>query len=223
MENVSLAERVSQEIARHIRSEQLTTGNTLPSARRLAETYGTTLPTVREALRMLESTGMVELRHGSGTYVGPSVGKPFLVNPYVAEGTIESALELTEARLIIEPEVAAVAARERSDAALAKLEGTLGNALNPETEASGSHFHIALAEATGQTILTEVVDTMLRLRLHDRHVIRATYSDRDRDHAEHRDILDAVRDGDANAARALTAAHLTHIRNHLRQARKEVR
>lgn len=218
METLSMAERLSRVIAQHIRAEGLVAGDALPSARRLAETHGTTLPTVREALRMLESAGMVELRHGSGTYVGASVAKPFLVNPYVAEGTLESALELAEARLVVEPEVAAVAARNRSTASLARLEASLANAWQEETGSGGGHFHALLAEATGQPILAELIATMLSLRQHDRHVIRATYSDRARDHAEHADIFRAVAEGDANGARALTAAHLTHIRNHLREA-----
>ncbi|WP_180536250.1 FadR/GntR family transcriptional regulator [Micrococcus luteus] len=221
MQNISLAERLSRELVEYIRSHQLTPGDVLPSARALAQQYGTTLPTVREALRMLEATEIVALRHGSGTYVGPGVDKPFLVNPYAEEGTLESALELTEARLVVEPEIAAVAAQRRDGAAIARLEGTLCNALEADMPRSGSHFHLALAQATGQPILSEMLETMLALRQHDRAVIRSIYANRPRDHAEHAAILQAVREGDPTAARALTAAHLTHIRTELRDAIRE--
>lgn len=221
MQNTSLAERLSRELVDYIRTHQLAPGVALPSARALAQQYETTPPTVREALRMLDATGIVTLRHGSGTYVGPGMDKPFLVNPYAREGTLESALELTEARLVIEPEIAAVAAQRRDGAALARLEAALGNALEADVQHTGSHFHLALAQATGQPLLSEMLETMLALRQHDRAVIRDTYSDRPRDHAEHEAILAAVREGDPTAARALTAAHLTHIRAELRSAIQE--
>lgn len=219
MEHASLTERISREIVSGIRSQGLRPGDPIPTARKLAERFDVTVPTVREALRRLEATDIVRLRHGSGIYVGDAVDRSFFLNPYRAEGTLASALALAETRLVLEPAVAAEAARRRSPEALARLEGTLINAWGaPEAESPLSIFHVELAVATGNAVLAELIETLLAVRQRERRAIRAVYRDRERDHAEHLGIYRAVRDRDEAGAQALTAAHLINIRSHVRAA-----
>ncbi|MFD3688125.1 FadR/GntR family transcriptional regulator [Nocardiopsis sp. NPDC058631] len=211
----SLSERLADDIVEIIRRDHLGPGDLMASSRELAQRFEVTTPTVREALRRLEATGVVEFRHGSGTYVGPGFARTLMVNPHLPRGAGDSVLELAEARLVIEPAIAATAARTRDAAQLAQLERSAQNALHPPRFDAGEavHFHVALAAATGNGLLREAVEALLHVRSREQVEIRHRYDDRERDHAEHMDILTAVRDGDPAAAERLTREHLTSIRD----------
>ena len=210
----TLSERLADDIMEIIRSERLGPGDQLASARDLARRFEVTTPTVREALRRLEATGAVEFRHGSGTYVGPGMHRRLLANPHRPTGTREGALELVEARLVVEPPIAAAAARTRDAAGLAMLEQSVTNALHPPRGdvRPAVHFHVALAATSGNALLRETVEALLHVRSRDQIEIRHRYDDRERDHEEHVALLDAVRAGDAERAQRLTAEHLASIR-----------
>ncbi|GAA3583420.1 FadR/GntR family transcriptional regulator [Kribbella ginsengisoli] len=113
----SLSDRLTEAILGIIRDADLGPGDAIPSARELAKRFELTTPTIREALRKLEATGAVEFRHGSGTYVGPTINNVVLANPHRPPITKNSVLELIGARLLIEPAVAAQAARVQATAA----------------------------------------------------------------------------------------------------------
>jgi GntR family transcriptional regulator, transcriptional repressor for pyruvate dehydrogenase complex len=216
----SLSERLADSIVAIIRDDGLEPGQALASSRDLAKRFDVTTPTVREALRRLEATGIVEFRHGSGTYVGDGVSRRVLANPHRPRIDRDSVLELIEARLVLEPAIAATAALARDDAALARLESAAGNALRPQDGDSrpAVHFHVALAAATGNGLLEESVEALLHVRVREQIEIRHRYDDRERDHTEHLRILTAVRDGDVAAAERLTRAHLESIRAAIRAA-----
>ncbi|MFJ6569117.1 FadR/GntR family transcriptional regulator [Streptomyces sp. NPDC091292] len=211
----SLSERLADDIVEIIRAEGLAPGDALASSRELARRFEVTTPTVREALRRLEATGVVEFRHGSGTYVGPGSERRLLANPHLPRSNRESVLQLVEARLVIEPAVAAEAARIRVPEALGQLETAASNALYPPEESlrRSVHFHVALAATSGNPLLRETVEALLQVRARDQVEIRHRYNDRARDHAEHLEILTAVREGDADAAERLTRDHLHAIRD----------
>ncbi|MBP2472608.1 DNA-binding FadR family transcriptional regulator [Crossiella equi] len=210
----TLSERLADDIVEIIRSEGLVPGEAMASSRDLAQRLDVTTPTVREALRRLEATGVVELRHGSGTYVGPGIGRRLLANPHQPRLTRESVLELVDARLVLEPAIAATAARIRQPEAMADLEAASTNALHPPDGDARPKllFHVALAACTGNGMLRETVEALLYTRSREQIAIRHRYHDRERDHAEHLDILAAVRAGDAEAAEHLTREHLKAIR-----------
>ncbi|MFI7383991.1 FadR/GntR family transcriptional regulator [Streptomyces sp. NPDC049813] len=211
----SLSERLADDIVEIIRTEHLTPGDALASSRELARRFEVTTPTVREALRRLEAMQVVEFRHGSGTYVGPGIERRLLANPHRPRSSRQSVLELVEARLVVEPAVAAEAARVRLPQAVEQLEYAAANALYPPEESlrRSVHFHVALATASGNALLKETVEALLQVRARDQVEIRHRYNDRERDHAEHLHILEAVRDGDARAAETLTRDHLGAIRD----------
>lgn len=211
----SLSERLADDIVEIIRSERLAPGDVLASSRELAQRFEVTTPTVREALRRLEATGVVEFRHGSGTYVGSRFDRTLMVNPHVPYRGRDTVLELADARLVIEPAIAASAARTRQPEALAQMELAAMNALQPPQGDSrpAVHFHVALAATSGNGLLREAVEALLHVRAREQIEIRHRYDDRERDHAEHVQILTAVQTGDAATAERLTREHLTSIRD----------
>jgi DNA-binding FadR family transcriptional regulator len=215
----SLSDRLTESILGIIRDGGLGPGDAIPSARELAKRFAITTPTVREALRKLEATGAVEFRHGSGTYVGPTINNVVLANPHRPPITKESVLQLISARLVIEPAIAAESAVARRPENLERLEAAVTNALVPPGgPAFALNFHIELAAASGNPLLQEVLASLLKVRVREQQQIRALYDNRQRDHQEHRAIANAVRDGDAEAARELTGRHLANIRKAVQAA-----
>ncbi|MEV7006742.1 GntR family transcriptional regulator [Streptosporangium sp. NPDC051022] len=211
----SLSERLADGIVEIIHNERLGPGDALASSRELAHRLEVTIPTLREALRRLEATQVVEFRHGSGTYVGPGIERRVVVNPHLPHSGRESVLELVEARLVLEPAIAAAAARARVPDAVRQMETSSNNALYPPKEAlrRALHFHVALAAASGNALLKETIEALLHIRAREQVEIRHRCNDRVRDHTEHVRIFEAVRDGDATAAERLTREHLTAIRD----------
>ncbi|WP_235532611.1 MULTISPECIES: FadR/GntR family transcriptional regulator [unclassified Nocardioides] len=210
----SLSERIADAIADMIRTEGLAPGDPLHSARSLAAEFEVTVPTVREALRRLEAVEVIQFRHGSGTYVGGGVRRRLLANPHTG-GDLASVLELVDARLLIEPGIAAAAAANRNDEQLAALEATTQNALVPQrgNERPREHFHVALAAASGNALVCDTLAALLDVRSRDQVEIRRRYHDRERDHEEHIEIFRAVSEQDAAAAAELTRTHLAAIRD----------
>ncbi|MGH3349419.1 MAG: FadR/GntR family transcriptional regulator [Nocardioides sp.] len=213
----SLSERIADGIVAMIEATGLEPGDALVSSRELAKRFEVTTPTIREALRRLEATDVIRFRHGSGTYVSGGVNRRLLVNPHVSQSRSESVLELLDARLVLEPPVAAAAAAKRTELDLAALTRSADNSLKPQQgdERPELHFHVALAGASGNHLLRETVEALLQVRARDQIEIRHRYTDRDRDHADHVRIVEAVRDGDPAAAETLTREHLLAIREAL--------
>lgn len=214
-----LSTRIADGIVELIVSEGLAPGDALESSRALAGRFEVTTPTIREALRRLEAIDVIEFRHGSGTYVGEGMRRRLLANPHPGAPDRTSACELVRARLVIEPSIAAEAARHRDAAALALLEEATHHALRPQRgmERPELSFHEALASASGNPLLRETIAALLAVRARDQVTIRHEYVDRERDHREHLAILDAVRSGDADAAAELTRSHLQAIEGALTQ------
>ncbi|GGB17341.1 GntR family transcriptional regulator [Flexivirga endophytica] len=208
----SLTSRLADEIVDLIVDGGLRPGDALESSRALAQRFEVTTPTVREALRRLEATDVVQFRHGSGTYVGAGFERRMVVNQHAGRDSIE---ELIATRLLLEPSIAAEAARCRTDVDLEVLEGALTNALTPQRgdERPALHFHVAVAAATGNRLVAETLEALLHLRSREQVQIRHRYDDRERDHAEHEQILEAIRVGDADRASELTSSHLQSIRD----------
>ncbi|GGZ60291.1 GntR family transcriptional regulator [Streptomyces subrutilus] len=164
----------------------------------LARRYGVSRVPVREALRTLESEGFVTTRRHAGACV--------------AEPTAQEAADLLEVRTLLEPLAAARAARRRTEAHLKVLRGLvrLGQerarrGQGEDLRALGGWFHETLAQASGSPGLIALL-TQLRHKVAWMYVVGAPARPVE-SWAEHGAIVDAVARGDAERARALTAAH----------------
>ncbi|GAA1547767.1 FadR/GntR family transcriptional regulator [Kribbella hippodromi] len=214
----SLLDDLATSMLTLIAERKLSPGDQFEAVRSLAERFKVAVPTVREALRRLEATGAVELRHGSGVYVGPNVGRLVLANPLALEPTADRLVELLQARALIEPPVAALAARTRGEAALEQMAKDLATAA--ELIASGDHaelaevnmdFHRSLALASGNATLAEVVESVTVVNAREQLEILHIHGDRQADLDEHHAIYEAIRSGDADLAELLTREHLDGV------------
>ncbi len=214
----SLLRTLVNRILEIIRQGQLGAGEQLPPARELALHFQVSIPTVREALRALESAGAVDIRHGSGVYVGPNISRVVVPNVYATDMSAVLATQLLDARLLIEPTIAAQAAANATAEDTARLHEVLAEAKR-EAVASGPdrpsirNFHRELAAATGNVVLFEIIDSLLVARRQEQQAIRRDFVRRGPDLMEHASILEAVEQGQAAEALRRMQAHLEGVRD----------
>jgi DNA-binding FadR family transcriptional regulator len=213
-QQASLSERLATGLLELIAEQHLSVGDALPTVRDLAARFSVTTPTIREALRRLQATDAVQLRHGSGIYVGRGIYRTLMPNPNSAPLKDELVLQLVEARLTIEPGIAALSAQHRSGDDLTQLELALDTARRePGDTRPHLNFHRELANGCGNRVLFEVVDSLLAARGREQRMVRLLIDDRSRDYDEHVAIFEAVRAGDPGKAEDLTRAHLIRLRD----------
>jgi GntR family hexuronate regulon transcriptional repressor len=214
-ETRKLYQQVAAVIGEGIASGRYPHSQRLPSERDLAEAFGVSRPTIREAMLALEIRGLVEARHGSGVYVTD--------NPPEQLGAPEldiGAFELTEARALFEGEAAALAATIITDGELDRLEEILAdmveeNAGDAKGEQADRRFHVAIAEATRNAAIVSVIENLWDARHRSplcRHMLdkaRAVGVKPRID--EHRRLLDALRTRDPQQARKAMREHLEHV------------
>jgi GntR family transcriptional regulator, hexuronate regulon transcriptional repressor len=213
-----LYQQIARQIAAAIAAGRYAPGDKLPSERELADDFGVSRPTIRDAMIALEFQGLVEARQGSGVYVNAAPQNP--------EDTTESevsALELTEARRLFEGEACALAAAIIRDEQLALLDrlatDMAGNSAPEEIERLEQEFHLAIARATGNAAITAGVDDLWTLRQQSpscARTLRRARVDGGGDFVgEHRKIVAALRERDPKAARQAVHGHLTQVINDL--------
>ena len=224
---VRLYRRVADKLAQSIRDAVYRPGEKLPAERELAESFGVSRPTVREAMIALEIFGVVEIRHGSGIYViEPTGARPVEAEAEEMNDDLNvGAFELIEARILIEGEMAAVAAAAVTDAdidALNELIGRMQSGDDAACDEADHEFHEYIARLTDNGALIDTVSNMWALRkqsrLAARIMSRAQGGGRTARVNEHKRIVKALATRDPAAARAAMRHHLEMVREYLLDA-----
>jgi GntR family transcriptional repressor for pyruvate dehydrogenase complex len=194
----SLADRLAQRIQRSIQTGDYTQGDRLPAIMEMARRFGVGHPTVREALKKLETMGVVEIRHGSGVYVSRSHEVLVLASPdYSGTVTKKLLVDLIQTRTPIEMQSVALAARNATDEHLQEMRRlltTAGASLNDDSVLNSVNmaFHKQIALASGNTVLAQLLDVLRELFTEEQRLILGIFGSRERDHQEHLGILEAL-------------------------------
>ena len=236
--------RIYEEIVRQIRTliseGKLKSGDKLPPERELAERFKVSRPSVREAMRALESMGLIEIRLGEGTFVR-EISVDSLVEPLalVMLTQREAVRELFEARRLLEPAIAGLAARRSTDEEIHEMERILEEqAREVATGRTGlsqdAAFHAAIASSARNRAITRIVHALIDLLTQSREEALQVPGRAARSHQDHRRILEAIRQRDATSAQQAMLDHLVAVerlimgrqaedgrRNRSRQKRKQ--
>jgi GntR family transcriptional repressor for pyruvate dehydrogenase complex len=195
-------------------------GSRLPSERELADELGVSRPVIREAIIVLESRGLVQTRHGAGVFVQA-------VSEAATGVTVESdtgPFEVIEARRLLEGEIAALAAGQVTDRQIADMQRLIARiadkSLDEATrEKADRAFHIALARATENDVLADIVEMLWDMRyqspLCEYFFRRAREAGIEPPVDEHQKVLDALKARNADAARAAMREHLARVTENL--------
>ena len=222
------APRVHHHIVAHLERAiydgRLTSGDRLPSERELCRRFGASRVAVREALRALEYRGLLEVRQGSagGHFVramdASVVSRDF--HSLLRLGRVTAA-QLTEARLMMEPEVARLAAQRATDVDLKELRAALDErsaavALGRDPREVDLDFHRRLALAARNPVHALAIHALMDLESEigaPRGLLAP--SDRAEVEAAHRALLGAVESRDGDAARDIMRAHIADVRRRM--------
>jgi len=212
-------EHVADRIAADIRTGRLSPGDRLPSERDLARRLEVGRASVREAIAALQVAGMIETRPGSGSFVAAEAAER------TREAHDSSPSDLLEARTLLEPAVARLAAQRGRPDAEAETLLTAMEAAAAAGDLAGwnecdRRFHQRIAALTGNPVLLQpaervaaVMDEPLWQRLRDDSIAtpgRATIH-----LAEHRMIYEAIAEGDADAAELYATQHIRRVRRYM--------
>ncbi|WP_319242019.1 FadR/GntR family transcriptional regulator [uncultured Propionivibrio sp.] len=223
---VSLAQEVMNDLAERIRSGRYRPGDKLPTEPELMVEQGVSRTVVREAMSRLQAAGLVETRHGVGTFArAPSAPKLDLTTVV----TIRDVLAMLELRISLETEAAGLAAQRRTEEQLGLMREALAafeqGVRNGERSIEADfQFHLQIALAThnkyfeefyrhlGPTTIprTRIDISKLSLEPGQDYLLRTN--------REHEAILDAIYRQDPQAASAAMRMHLTNSRERLKRA-----
>jgi GntR family transcriptional regulator, transcriptional repressor for pyruvate dehydrogenase complex len=224
----SLTSDLVQALGDRIRDGRLPSGEKLPREADLMDEFGVSRTVVREAISRLQAAGMVETRHGIGTFVvGIGDASTFRIAPDRL-GTLQDVIAVLELRIAVETEAAGLAASRRADAHLQAMRSALdafAAAVEEGRDAVGPdfQFHLEIARATGNEHFAHLMGTLggmmiPRARLEPAEPL--TPERRDylrRVNGEHEGIFEAIARQDTEAARAAMRTHLSNSRERRRR------
>lgn len=182
----------------------------------MARRFGVGHPTIREALKRLETIGVVEIRHGSGVYVSRSEEVLVLASPdYAGTMTKKLLVDLIRTRMLLEVQSMRDAVRHATPEDLAEMRRLLSEAGehlhdNNVQHTSNMGFHRQIAVASRNSVLAQLIDVLVDLFAKEQRMILGLFS-RERDHQEHLSILDALEARDEAAGMERMRQHLAGV------------
>ena len=212
-----IAEEIADRVRRLILDGTLPPDRPLPGERQLAARFGVSRGSVRDALRVLETIGLLETRHGQGTFPR-ELDVERLVVPLASVLTYRRDLqnELLDVRRMFEPAVARVAAARVTDADVVVLEKLIeaqrrklrtgASAIGEDTE-----FHAALARATQNSVVVRIMETLNDLLIESRKQALKEKGRPARSLEGHEAVVAALRKRDPEAAARAMNNHIDQI------------
>ena len=224
------SERVARELVNHIVDNDLAEGTKLPNEKQLVEVFDIGRTTLREALRLLETRGVITIRSGPGG--GPVVRRPRPDDlreslTLMLQFTGSSLTDVLDARLALEPMMAGLAAQRIDAEQVAELR----RSVERMRENSGNQaqflqenqvFHSLVAEAAGSSVLWVFNETLKSIA--DGGVMGVEYSPPRRAAvaAAHEKIVDALASGDAHSAEEAMRQHMREAGEYWRRKYPEL-
>lgn len=230
----ALPVQVAQDLLQRIIAEEFPPGTVLPSERELQERYSVSRTVVREAIKLLAARGLIATSSGQGAIVASDLTSPArdaLVLAFFR--THACAEDILNTRMLLEPEIAALAARQATPLQIRRLTsiaqapdiapGDGGEEARIKAgerwSATDARFHILLAEASQNPVLAVFIEVIVGILWRQRRSGQHYLPDDQRKQAQHqhRTVADAVAARDPDAARQAMAAHLVATRAALSQ------
>jgi GntR family transcriptional regulator, transcriptional repressor for pyruvate dehydrogenase complex len=206
---------VSEELVQRIRTGDWLPGERLPSISQLARDLGASTGSVREALRSMESLGLVRIEHGRGVFVSGERYSPELDNHFQDDGR-GLFVALAEARRLLEPELAALAAERGTEEELNEID-RLAHITEHEARAGSSFvesdimFHRQIARSAHNPILQSMIEGFNDLLLQSRMRVAMEPALTKRTVRYHLLLAEAICERNAGQARLLMLAHMNDM------------
>jgi GntR family transcriptional regulator, transcriptional repressor for pyruvate dehydrogenase complex len=225
VKQLRLSDAVAAQLEHLITSNQFGSDGRLPAERVLAEQFAVGRGTMREAIRKLEALGIIVKSHGVGTFAVANGDRRDRHMDLLTAGDV-TALELFEVRYALEPLSAAMSAHRRTSNDLRELRGVLDRAVregvsDAEFVALDFEFHRRIAQAAKSRLMAQMYEHIEKHHGTYSAKVIALPHRRDRAHAGHLRILDAVFNRNTAEARREALAHLRFAEKDLVSAVEE--
>jgi len=226
-----LAFELVEALGERIRDGRYGVGDKLPTEAAIMGEFGVSRTVVREAISKLQAAGLVETKHGIGTFVvGLGDAAPFRIGPEQF-ATLRDVIAVLELRIGVETEAAALAAQRRGEDNLREMRSALAAfaaAVEDGSDAVGAdfRFHAEIARSTQNPHFAELMASLgAKIIPRSRLGGDEASSEQHREYlrrvnAEHESIFDAIVAGDADGARAAMRTHLVNSRERRRRANR---
>ena len=220
-----LYEQIVKQIEDSIERGELKEGDQLPAERELALQFGVSRTAVREAVKALREKGLVEAYPGRGTFITSETSNSIRLtfDRMIKSGPRDGTLHLVEVREILEPEIAALAAKRVTEENLNELREAIGIMDGAKTDPhtyieADLDFHLALAEAAANPLILSLIDSIVGVLREQRLSIFKVEGGPERGQYHHKRILEAVENHDSSGARDAMRAHLRQVRDDSRNS-----
>ena len=216
-------ENLYESVVKHIQSQiingQLKPGDKLPPQDKFAQQLGVSRVTLREALKALDSMGLVNIQQGGGTYIS-EVTPDLIMQPILPAIMMkESLMEIVEARIYVEMGTVSLCAKNRDQEVLIRLQKTverMERSLKEEDpelfSSSDLEFHLAIGQGSGNSILARILKIIQDILYRQQKKINIFPQIRQESYRYHQDIIQRIKNQDVEGARDSMLAHLENVR-----------
>ena len=207
---------VFEDLQTRIRQGDWLPGERLPGMAQFAKALNVSTSSLREALRSLQSIGLVKIVHGSGVYVTNTRPVTDLSSHFQAVGSASLVVALAETRRIVEPELAELAAERGTEAEFIEIENLARQMEQKAKEGQDFaeldvQFHTSIAHAARNPILSKMLEGVRDLFLESRHRVVIDVPAIVRSARYHLLIVDALIAHNAPQARLLMQTHMNSM------------
>jgi DNA-binding FadR family transcriptional regulator len=223
------SEHIAHEIRLYVERKGLKPGDRIGTENELAREFGVSRPTLREALRLLAGSHLIQVNQGraGGIFVSASANESMGRNVSQAIATMlatesVSLHELLEARIYLEVPLAGLAAERADKETIAEMESAIAAAegndpASDEFRNADGRFHKAIADAAGNELMVAFTSWILEVLQPSLVEYMGPALDADDILDQHRRILRAVRRGQPAAAQRAMLQHIEHVRRVVRK------
>ncbi|KEF30127.1 Lactate-responsive regulator LldR in Enterobacteria, GntR family [Marinobacter nitratireducens] len=226
-----LADTIVEQLETMILEGTLQPGERLPPERALAEQFGVSRPSLREAVQKLAARGLLNSRQGGGNYVTEALGSSFS-DPLIPllENRPDAQRDLLEFRRTLESDCSYYAAqratevdREHLQSAYDQLQACYDTGVEPDTDAEGvadARFHLAIAEASHNVILLHTTRNLFsmfktNMILNIDGLYAKDAETRNNLKSQHQALFNAIMEGRAEDARRFAGSHIQFVQEQL--------
>jgi DNA-binding FadR family transcriptional regulator len=226
----NLTQNVVAALSERIRRGEYHAGEKLPTESALMESFGVSRTVIREAMSRLQAAGLVETRHGIGTFLREPQDERQLRIRNESILTMLDVMAILELRISLETEAAGLAALRRTEEHMQRMRTILDEFAEHVRKKTGNAvvsdvaFHLMVATATGNRYFHDILEQLgsaiiPRTRIDSAALVKDDpHNYLQRIHLEHEDIYNAIVRKDPDAARAAMRTHLGNSRERLRQS-----
>ena len=213
-----LPEQIADKLREMIIQEGLKTGNKLPAEAELMVRFGVSRSTVREAVKILQTEHIVDIRQGQGTFLCamPGLADDPLGLRFANQEDLTA--QLLQTRLLIEPSVAALAAQRRTEEHLQEMKLLLDKMDNAYLHGENytpydAQFHSVIAECTGNDVIRRLLPTIhesIQAGYHHTRRVEGSYQRASQCHLE---LYRSIAEHDSERARQAAQRHMIQTMN----------